>query len=143
MNFDTELLQVLCPFGEWNHPKGMQLVDEKSARRMKLAAMFSFSDIPVYVGHPEERNIKSKSVGRIKKICRTKGGIVVVVEYSRKAYDDVLTGKLRAMSPRWEMEKLCDGKYRPVKLLSVGLTNNPNIPESDRIIEATSMRTAQ
>ena len=34
------------------------------------------------------------------------------------------------------MEKLPDGRFRPIKLVSAGLTNNPNIPESGRIIRS-------
>jgi len=138
MKFDRELLQVLCPFGEWSHSKGMQVVDEEAARRMKRAAWSPLGQIPVYVGHPDDApsTRKISPVGKIKKICRTKDGIAVVAAYSQKAYDDIVSGRLSAMSPRWKMELLGSGKYRPVKLLSVGLTNNPNIPESGRIIDA-------
>ena len=34
------------------------------------------------------------------------------------------------------MEKLPDGRFRPIKLISAGLTNNPNIPESGRVVGA-------
>jgi hypothetical protein len=32
------------------------------------------------------------------------------------------------LSPRWQMHPLGDGTFEPVRLLSVGLTNHPNIP---------------
>ena len=39
------------------------------------------------------------------------------------------------MSPRWEMQSLGNGMYRPVRLVSVGLTNNPNIKGCGIIID--------
>lgn len=137
MKFDNELLQVLCPFGEWSHSKGMQVVDKESARRMKRSASWSpISTIPVYIGHPDEKPSKRKpqAVGRIKQICRTHDGIAVVVAYSKESYENVISGKYTAMSPRWQMERIDGEKFRPVKLISVGLTNNPNIPDSGKIL---------
>ena len=135
MKSDRELLQVLCPFGEWPHAKGMQVVDEESARKMKRAAAWSAAvGIPIYVGHPDDEGIRAKAVGRIKRICPTNDGIAVVAAYPQKTYEKIVRGDFSAMSPRWRMQKLGDGRYRPVKLLSVGLTNNPNISESGKIL---------
>ena len=39
MKFDREILQVLCPYGKWRHAKGMQIVDEESAKKMGRAAV--------------------------------------------------------------------------------------------------------
>ena len=137
MKFDNELLQVLCPFGQWQHPKGMQIVDEESARRMKRAAGWSaISQIPVYIGHPDDipSRKKPKAVGKVKQICKTLDGIAVVIAYSKECYQNIINGKYTAMSPRWQMEHIQGEQYRPVKLISVGLTNNPNIPESGKIL---------
>jgi len=46
------------------------------------------------------------------------------------------------LSPRWAMKPLGDGVYQPVKLLSVGLTNRPNIP-GDPIAEIPEGRFAK
>ncbi len=140
MKFDREILQVLCPFGEWKHARGMQVVDEESARLMKRAASWSpISSIPIYIGHPDDSPSKKKpkAVGRIKRICLTKDGIAVVAMYSEESYQKVVNGTFVAMSPRWQMTHIKDEKFRPVKLISVGLTNNPNIPESGRILKVT------
>lgn len=135
MKSDRELLQVLCPFGEWPHTKGMQVVDEESARKMKRAAAWSAAvGIPIYVGHPDDEGIKAEAVGRVKRICPTADGIAIVAAYPQKTYEKIIGGEFKAMSPRWRMQKLDDGRYRPVKLLSVGLTNNPNISESGKIL---------
>lgn len=141
MKFNKELLQVLCPYGEWRHTKGMQVVDEESARRMKRSAVWSpMTQIPIYIGHPDDipSKRKPKAVGQIKRICRTHDGIAVVATYSKEIYEDVLSGKFSAMSPRWQMEHIEGEKFRPVKLISVGLTNNPNISDSGKILSMQS-----
>ena len=145
MTFNRELLQILCPYGEWPHSQGMQIVDEEAASRMKSAAKYSAAftrGIPIYIGHPDEGGSgkKIRTVGRIKKICATEGGIAVLANYDEGTFRKIESGKLKAMSPRWQMEKLENGKYRPVRLISAGLTNNPNIPESGKIICATNAR---
>lgn len=136
MKFDREILQVLCPYGKWRHSKGMQIVDEESAKKMGRAAIGNaFFPIPVYIGHPDEDNpSKARAVGRIKRIIKTRDGIAVLAAYPQKTYDEIVGGKYAAMSPRWKMQNLGGGNYRPVKLISVGLTNNPNIAESGKIL---------
>ncbi len=141
MKFNKEILQVLCPFGEWKHARGMQIVDEESARLMKRAASWSpIGQIPIYIGHPDDSPSKKKpkAVGRIKRICLTKDGIAVVAMYSDESYQKVVSGALSAMSPRWQMTHIENEKFRPIKLISVGLTNNPNIPDSGRILKTSN-----
>ena len=137
--FDKELVQVLCPYGEWKHSRGMQVVDFESARRMKRSMLIlrALGGIPIYIGHPDDYPDGEKvPVGKIVGIFSTHDGIAVVARYSDSVCGRILKKEISAMSPRWQMEKLPDGKYRPVRLLSVGLTNNPNIPLSGTIISA-------
>ena len=56
MKFNRELVQVLCPYGEWRHSRGMQVVDFESARRMKRSmGIFRYlGAIPIYMGHPDD-----------------------------------------------------------------------------------------
>ncbi len=138
MTYNSELLQVLCPFGNWTHSKGMQIVDEIAAEKMTRNSEKILSrKIPIYMGHPDDNpsRLKLSPVGFVKKICQTKGGIAVVSRYAKDAFEKIRAGKIRAMSPRWQMELLSDGTYRPIRLISIGLTNNPNIPDSGRIIK--------
>lgn len=137
-----EVLQVLCPYGHWAHKNGMQIVDEKSAetlvKNFSSSLLSSFwAGVPVYIGHPddpENYNAKAKVVGRIKKLCLLDGGIAALTVYSKDIFNKIKCGKIKAMSPRWQMKKNADGSYSPMKLISVGLTNDPNIPGSGRII---------
>lgn len=135
------LVQILSPFGEWPHEKGLQIVDKLSAAKMIARSRGVFAGkIPIYIGHPDDNAPASKCVpvGRIMRIASTRGGIVVEAKYPRGIFEKVSAGKPRAMSPRWQMEDLGNGRFRPVKLISVGLTNNPNIPQSGRILSAGS-----
>lgn len=140
MKFDRPLVQVLSPYGEWPHRLGMQIVDEKSLESMRSAARFSAlvgCGIPVYVGHPDESpRSKARPVGKISRIFSLGDGIGVEAKYTEEAFEKISSGRLKSMSPRWRMEKLPDDRFRPVKLISAGLTNNPNIPESGRVVGA-------
>lgn len=110
MKFDREILQVLCPYGKWRHAKGMQIVDEESAKKMGRAAVGNaIFPIPIYVGHPDEDNpSKARAVGRIKRIIKTRDGIAVLAAYPQKTYDEIVGGKYAAMSPRWKMQNIGD-----------------------------------
>lgn len=140
MKFEKSIVQILSPYGEWPHKLGMQLVDERSLEKMKRAARFSTlvgCGIPIFIGHPDESpRSKAVPVGKISRIFGLGDGIAVEAKYSDEAFRKISEGKLKSMSPRWRMEKLPDGKFRPVKLISAGLTNNPNIPDSGRIVKS-------
>ena len=71
--FDKELVQVLCPYGEWKHSRGMQVVDFESARRMKRSMLIlrALGGIPIYIGHPDDYPDGEKvPVGKIVGIFR-------------------------------------------------------------------------
>lgn len=138
MNNNNNLLQVLSPFGEWKHSKGNQVVDEIAAKKMIHNSQKLFAKkIPIYIGHPDENNAHctDKKVGEIERIFKTSKGILVSAKYNDDSYSKIKTGKIKALSPRWEMEHISDDKYRPIRLISVGLTNNPNILTSGKIID--------
>lgn len=133
----NRLLQVLSPYGRWKHPQGMQMVDAEAANRMGKAFGKMFGRrVPIYVGHPDDNpSMPCKAVGRVKGICGTEGGIAIIAEYyDPKIRDSFLRSDGTALSPRWQMERLPDGEYRPVKLISVGVTRNPNIKGSGEVI---------
>lgn len=137
------ILQILSPYGKWKHPRGLQIVDGLSARKMRAAfngaiSKISGRKIPIFIGHPDDKlsgRALPKPVGYIREILETDGGIAVESEYDDNAYRDVLSGKYTGLSPRWEMKRIEGESFRPVRLISAGLTNNPNIPESGRILK--------
>lgn len=144
MTANKELVQLLCPYGNWNHAKGMQLVDKTAAQKIRNSFMRSFDRIwgvPIYIGHPDDNPtlIKPKAVGKIESICITDEGIAISAKYSQSAYKKIAEGSLKWLSPRWQMQRLEDGRFRPVRLISVGMTNNPNIPKSGTLLSANSV----
>lgn len=140
MKFNKTLLQVLAPYGNWPHPKGNQIVDEISADAMIAASkrVFAPRAIPIYVGHPDETRADcgDQRVGTVRRILKTKNGIIIEACYSDGIFGEIAEAKIKALSPRWEMECLGGNDYRPVRLVSVGLTNSPNIAGSGRILDA-------
>ena len=138
--FNKRIVQVLAPYGSWPHPKGNQIVDEDSADLMIAASrrLFGKPDIPIYIGHPDEdcADCRDKRVGIVDRISKTKNGIIVETLYDEKTFAQIACGKIKAMSPRWEMKSLGGDDYRPMRLVSVGLTNAPNISGSGRVIDA-------
>lgn len=146
MKPNKQLLQVLAPYGKWQHAKGLQIVDEIAAKEMKANFEKIFSrEIPIYIGHPDEHSQprKTEQVGRIEKIFLVKNGIVVCANYNEQSYKKILSGEIKNLSPRWEMQPLADGTYRPIRLVSVGLTNNPNIKGSGEIIDVNVKQNSQ
>lgn len=143
MKSNNRLLQVLAPFGQWPHAKGNQIVDSDAANKLKRNAEKLFAaEIPVYFGHPDEtqRDCSKMRVGKIEKIFPTENGIIVSALYNDRAFEKIKSGRIKSLSPRWEMEHLGGNDYRPVRLVSVGLTNNPNIDGSGAIIDVGDWR---
>lgn len=136
-----DLVQLLCPFGNWAHSKGMQVVDKTACEKIRNNFMRSLArirGIPIYVGHPDDESGMRplKAAGKIQSVCITEQGLVICARYERKIFSEIRQGKLKWLSPRWQMQKLKEGYFRPVRLISAGLTNNPNIPSSGSILLA-------
>ena len=142
------MLQLLCPYGNWAHKNGMQVVDKTAAEKIRNAFMQSFDRIwgvPIYIGHPDDGNTpaKAKSVGRVESVSVTEDGIAISARYRGDAYEKISSGRLKWLSPRWRMEKLDDGTFRPVRLISVGMTDNPNIPGSGSPLKSAAAAEAE
>jgi hypothetical protein len=101
-----------------------------------------FRGLPIYVGHPDDPEwakanpgIRAEAVGRIKELQDRDEAL-----FGRVAFNDqgekLTAGEAPAYSfhsPRWGMvPTMLNGKkvFRPVLLHSIGLTNNPNIPDN-------------
>ncbi len=124
-----------------------QVVDREAAEQ--IAANFRqsaglevlFKGVPHYEGHPDDPSWlaqnpghKAIAVGRIKNVEAGEDGIYVTSVFNTIGVP-LLSGNAPAYdghSPRWRLTAI-PGKprhYRPVMLISDGLTNNPNIPGS-------------
>ena len=139
-----EILQLLCPYGNWPHQRGMQVVDETAAVKMRENFLWSFARIfgglPIYIGHPDDggKRAEMRPVGRIERIFATPQGIAICARYSEEAFIKIANSELKSLSARWQMRDLGGGLFRPVRLISAGLTNNPNIPQSGAVLAPLS-----
>ena len=92
MKRNNTLIQVLSPFGNWAHAKGNQVVDALAADRMKSASEGFFPrEIPIYVGHPDEKSTrcKDKRVGVVRKIFKAEDGILVEAQYDDATFEKI------------------------------------------------------
>lgn len=143
------LLQVLSPFGNWQHQRGMQVVNKQSAKAMRqsfgaLKRLFG-AKLPIFEGHPDDTPRKKlpKPLGYIRDIHETIDGIAITAEYDENTYRERIENKYSALSPRWEMKALGREQYTPIRLISVGLTNNPNIPQSGKVLLVDSVENTE
>ncbi|MDR1458577.1 MAG: phage protease, partial [Puniceicoccales bacterium] len=131
----------LLPYGDYPHPKGVQRFSRLSAEMIiknfkSLGSRLArkFLGLPIFIGHPDDNMFSAspghgsnKIYGRIEDIEARKDGMWILIHWSDVGYQLVKNGFFRFLSPRWRMKNLVGNYFEPVKLLSVGLTNNPNI----------------
>lgn len=133
--------QRIAVYGNWPHPKGLQCFDRKAAQALcenfrSLQGRFrrAFAGLPVYLGHPDDSRSKaakqSEPLGKITELEAREDGCYAIIQWDAKRIQNAMTCEPLAFSPRWAMASLVPGSYRPVRLLSVGLTRQPNIPGS-------------
>ena len=133
----------LSPFGDFSHARGLQRVDRAAADAMVV--QFSsfrgrlgrlFGGVPFYVGHPDLSGasdfVDRKAYGWINELAAREDGLYGLVKWSEAGLEILRNAHFKYLSPYWEAREIGteNGRriYRPVALLSVGLTNQPNIP---------------
>lgn len=133
---------IFIPFGEWNYDgQSRQRLDRAHGERIanELNARVAKGDpgIPVYQGHPDVPALASKYpdkgalgwITRIELVNESPDGLAVpglalTVEWDR----DPGRG-FRWFSPYWLANSREGGTYIVDEIASIGLVNNPNIPE--------------
>ena len=139
----TDWLQ-LTPLGLFPHARGFQQVDA-----IALAALVKnfnsfiarlgrrFAGIPFYIGHPDVSGYENifpdrKAYGWIMELEAREDGLYGRPKWSKAGHELIENGHYKFLSPYWEAANVGskDGKplLRPTHLISVGLTNDPNIP---------------
>lgn len=128
----------LVEFGNYHHCKGLQVVDRESAeemieyfRSLRGRFMRKFLGLPIYIGHPDDPEYSGphdKTIyGRIENLKIENDALWMLSRWSSIGKKIFGNKFLRYLSPRWMMKKLSDRIFSPVRLLSVGLTNHPNV----------------
>ena len=129
---------IFIPFGEWNYDgQSRQRLDrahgEKIANELNARVAKGDPGIPVYQGHPDVPALAAKypDKGALGWVVRAelvneggKDGLALTVEWDR----DPGRG-FRWFSPYWLANSREGGTYIVDEIASIGLVNNPNIPE--------------
>ena len=130
----------VSPFGRFPHRVGVQVFDRQAANSIvklfkstkdRLARLWR--GLPLYVGHPDldpKTYPDHRKYGSIQDLEVRADGLWARPKWSRAGREIVNDEHYDFQSPLWNMEPVPNeaGAYRPVELLSVGLTNRPNIP---------------
>lgn len=129
--------QFFVPFGDHRHVKGLQRFDRESAEELQSAANSitgRLLGIPIYAGHPdvkgrEDTNPAAPAFGWIDLdgIQIENDGVRFRPKWNKRGKEAVENAEFRFYSPHWLNRKVGQ-VLRPVRLLSFGLTNRPNIP---------------
>lgn len=123
------------PFGRYSHEKGMQIFDKTAAEALQSAAnslLTKAAGIPIYAGHPDvkgrpDTNPAAPAYGWIDAIEIENDGAKFIHRLNKRGQEAVANADFRYYSPHWLLKKVVGG-LSPVRLLSMGLTNNPRIP---------------
>lgn len=133
------------PRGEFTHAQGLQRVNDAAIQAManKFNSTLAkvgralFGGVPFYIGHPDVPELANqypdkKAYGWIKALEARNGGLWAQVEWSPAGRELIANKHYKYFSPYWEAMRvgMANGKpiFEPTALLSVGLTNQPNLP---------------
>lgn len=131
----------LSPYGTFNHPYGKQTIEIADAKRCvskskRLKLRLRCDKIPVYIGHPDDplfnnpaHPVQHKVYGYVRRIAVSKEGLFVKIKWNRCSYELIANRIYTHLSPRWVLIKNAhQSTFHPIDLLSVGLTQQPNLP---------------
>ena len=133
----------LAPYGDFPHSRGVQRVDRDAAESMVAAfesflgkASRLFGGVPFYAGHPDlpgaGEQADRKAYGWITKLEARADGLYGLAKWSDAGRELLRQAHYKYLSPYWEALEIGREQgqkvFRPVVLISVGLTNQPNIP---------------
>jgi len=132
----------LADYGDWTHSQGLQRLSRRAAE--KMAASFrslrgrlarKFGGVPVYIGHPDDPeyarmypNTDTRAYAWITDLQARPDGLYILPKWSPEGRGLLRNAFYKFLSPRWSLRAIGGGQYEPEALLSVGLTNQPNIP---------------
>jgi hypothetical protein len=132
----------LADYGDWPHPSGLQRFGQPAAAAMVRGFQSlwgrlrrKFGGVPLYVGHPDDPAFAgqcghddTRAYAWVTSLEARPDGLYILPRWSEPGRELLRHAFYKFLSPRWQMQALGNGAFEPVRLLSVGLTNNPNIP---------------
>jgi hypothetical protein len=142
-NYQVAADTMLIPYGDHPHKNGVQRFTREHADSMvsnfngflsKLGRLFG--GLPVYIGHPDDpafsnQHTDSKSYAWIMGMEARDDGLALIPKWSKPGEEIVSNAHYKFFSPRWACKPIGqeNGKaiLAPIRLISVGLTNIPQI----------------
>ncbi|MDR2030110.1 MAG: phage protease [Puniceicoccales bacterium] len=138
----------LVSYGEYPHRLGLQVVTKEAAQRMvdefcSLSQRLAnrFRGVPVYVGHPDDGQFLGlvghgdpRPYGWVRQLEAREDGLWVRICWSVAGRELLDKARYKFLSPRWEMHPIGGERFLPKFLVSIGLTNHPNIA-GDAIVQ--------
>ena len=129
---------LLAPYGDFAHSRGVQRFAKEDAVALcnefnsLLGLPQRMFGLPWYIGHPDHPAFKdrypdTKAYGRIKALEAREEGLFANVKWSPAGEELVRSEAFHGHSVNWGAVKR-GGVWRPVRIKSVGFTNEPNIP---------------
>lgn len=136
----TEEWLMISPYGEFPNPKGLQRVTKAHAEKMVTAFNSVlgrlgrlFRGLPIYVGHPDvmpDRWPDDRRIGKVTDLEARAEGLFGKVAWNDLGLRNREQGYHVFPSPAWLFPKSDRGVIDPDELLSIGMTNTPQIAES-------------
>jgi hypothetical protein len=131
-----EWLQV-APYGEYPHKYGTQRFTRQVAANlveqfhgMKSRCGRLFRGRPIFVGHPDvypDKYPDKRRYGRIEALEAREDGLWCKPAWNSAGTENLREGYYLYPSPVWSFRQLPGGIIEPLELVSIGLTNSPNI----------------
>ena len=121
-----ELEVQLAPYGDFPGVLGGRTVRQRCDRAAfeRLAGNFS-GEVLVDFEHKAERGGDTEAAAWVQALrVDPAKGLMATFRFTDKGAEAVANRRLRFLSPVWEL----DAEGRPGRLVSVGLTNKPNLP---------------
>lgn len=135
---------MLIPYGVYPHRKGRQRFEREQAENVVsqfrgggASGLISkvvnwVRGVPIYIGHPdvpgrEKEFTDKKAYGWAESMTAENDGLRIHIDWSKAGRALWEDKHYRYYSPYWGSDPV-RGELHPAEMISVGLTNDPNIP---------------
>ncbi|MFA5264507.1 MAG: hypothetical protein WC378_11845 [Opitutaceae bacterium] len=132
----------LASYRDYPNVRGMQRVDETAANAMiqdfagavsRIKRFFGGHAPAVYRGHPDDGTYDEHDdttvYGNVDAMEARTDGIYAHITWAPE-FANIRGKEAWRLSPRWAMKTVSNGLYRPVRLVSIGLTTEPQLVDA-------------
>jgi hypothetical protein len=130
--------EKITPWGQFQNPKGLQRVTKAEGKEMVQAfnslaetSGSAFRGIPIYRGHPDvdpEHYPDDRRLGKLLGLAVREDGFYCKPAWNSLGEENKKEGFWLYPSAVWKFNRLPGGVIAPFELVSIGMTNTPNIP---------------